>query len=104
MRKADPTLLEPVMKVTVIAPDEYLGNVIGDLNSRRGMIQGQETRPGAVQVDSMVPLANMFGYATDLRSRTQGRGQYTMEPSHYVELPKSLQEKLIAKRTGREND
>ena len=103
MRKADPTLLEPVMKVTVIAPDEYLGNVIGDLNSRRGMIQGQETRPGAVQVDSMVPLANMFGYATDLRSRTQGRGQYTMEPSHYVELPKSLQEKLIAKRTGREN-
>ena len=103
MRKANPTLLEPVMKVTVIAPDEYLGNVIGDLNSRRGMIQGQETRPGAVQVDSMVPLANMFGYATDLRSRTQGRGQYTMEPSHYVELPKSLQEKLIAKRTGRED-
>ncbi len=103
MRKADPTLLEPVMKVTVIAPDEYLGNVIGDLNSRRGMIQGQESRPGATQVDSMVPLANMFGYATDLRSRTQGRGQYTMEPSHYVELPKSLQEKLIAKRTGREN-
>ncbi len=103
MRKADPTLLEPVMKVSVIAPDEYLGNVIGDLNSRRGMIQGQESRPGATQVDAMVPLANMFGYATDLRSRTQGRGQYTMEPSHYVELPKSLQEKLIAKRTGREN-
>ena len=103
MRKASPTLLEPVMKVTVIAPDEYLGNVIGDLNSRRGIIQGQETRPGATQVNAEVPLANMFGYATDLRSRTQGRGQYTMEPSHYVELPKGLQEKLIATRSGHEN-
>ena len=91
------------MKVSVIGPDEYLGTVIGDLNSRRGQIQGQENRTGATQIDALVPLANMFGYATDLRSRTQGRGQYTMEPSHYIELPKSLQEKLIAKRGGREN-
>ncbi len=103
MRKADPTLLEPIMKVCVIVPDEYMGDVIGDLNSRRGQIQGYEMRSGAQQIDAFVPLAEMFGYATDLRSRTQGRGQYTMEPSHYIELPKSLQEKLINKRTGREN-
>ena len=103
MRKADPTLLEPIMKVCVIVPDEYMGDVIGDINSRRGQIQGYEMRSGAQQIDAFVPLAEMFGYATDLRSRTQGRGQYTMEPSHYIELPKSLQEKLISKRTGREN-
>ena len=103
MRKADPTLLEPIMKVCVIVPDEYMGDVIGDLNSRRGQIQGYEMRSGAQQIDAFVPLAEMFGYATDLRSRTQGRGQYTMEPSHYIERPKSLQEKLINKRTGREN-
>ena len=103
MRKADPTLLEPIMKVCVIVPDEYMGDVIGDLNARRGQIQGYEMRSGAQQIDAFVPLAEMFGYATDLRSRTQGRGQYTMEPSHYIELPKALQEKLIAKRTGREN-
>ena len=103
MRKADPTLLEPIMKVCVIVPDEYMGDVIGDLNARRGQIQGYEMRSGAQQIDAFVPLAEMFGYATDLRSRTQGRGQYTMEPSHYIELPKGLQEKLIAKRTGREN-
>ena len=103
MRKADPTLLEPIMKVCVIVPDEYMGDVIGDLNARRGQIQGYEMRSGAQQIDAFVPLAEMFGYATDLRSRTQGRGQYTMEPSHYIELPKSLQEKLINKRTGREN-
>ena len=103
MRKADPTLLEPIMKVCVIVPEEYMGDVIGDLNSRRGQIQGYEMRSGAQQIDAFVPLAEMFGYATDLRSRTQGRGQYTMEPSHYIELPKSLQEKLINKRTGREN-
>ena len=102
-RKADPTLLEPIMKVCVIVPDEYMGDVIGDLNARRGQIQGYEMRSGAQQIDAFVPLAEMFGYATDLRSRTQGRGQYTMEPSHYIELPKSLQEKLISKRTGREN-
>ena len=103
MRKADPTLLEPIMKVCVIVPDEYMGDVIGDLNARRGQIQGYEMRSGAQQIDAFVPLAEMFGYATDLRSRTQGRGQYTMEPSHYIELPKGLQEKLISKRTGREN-
>ena len=103
LRKADPTLLAPSMKVCVIVPDEYMGDVIGDLNARRGQIQGYEMRSGAQQIDAFVPLAEMFGYATDLRSRTQGRGQYTMEPSHYIELPKGLQEKLIAKRTGKEN-
>ena len=103
MRKADPTLLEPIMKVSVIVPEEYMGDVIGDISARRGQIQGYEMRSGAQQIDAFVPLAEMFGYATDLRSRTQGRGQYTMEPSHYIELPKGLQEKLINKRTGREN-
>ena len=98
MRKADPVLLEPMMKVDVIVPDDYLGNVIGDLNSRRGQIQGQESRPGATQVDALVPLANMFGYATDLRSSTQGRGQYSMEPHSYVEIPRSIAEKIIAQR------
>ncbi len=98
--KATPVLLEPMMKVSVIAPDEYLGNVIGDLNSRRGQIQGQESRTGATQIDALVPLANMFGYATDLRSSTQGRGQYSMEPHSYVEIPKSIAEKVIAERTG----
>ena len=103
MRKADPTLLEPIMKVSVIVPEEYMGDVIGDISARRGQIQGYEMRAGAQQIDAFVPLAEMFGYATDLRSRTQGRGQYTMEPSHYIELPKGLQENLINKRTGREN-
>ena len=103
MRKAEPTLLEPIMKVSVIVPEEYMGDVIGDISARRGQIQGYEMRAGAQQIDAFVPLAEMFGYATDLRSRTQGRGQYTMEPSHYIELPKGLQEKLINKRTGREN-
>ena len=98
-RKADPVLLEPIMKVSVIVPDEYLGTVIGDLTSRRGQIQGQEARPGAQQVDALVPLANMFGYATDLRSSTQGRGQYTMEPHSYAELPKSLRDKIVSERT-----
>ena len=99
-QKADPTLMEPIMKVSVIVPDEYLGNVIGDLNSRRGQIQGQENRSGAVQVDALVPLGEMFGYATDLRSRTQGRGQYTMEPHSYLEIPKSIREKIIDQRMG----
>jgi elongation factor G len=98
-RKADPVLLEPIMKVSVIAPDDYLGTVIGDLTSRRGQILGQEARPGAQQVDALVPLANMFGYATDLRSATQGRGQYTMEPHSYTELPKSLRDKIVSERT-----
>ena len=99
MRKADPVLLEPIMKVSVIAPDEYLGTVIGDLTARRGQILGQEARPGAQQVDALVPLANMFGYATDLRSSTQGRGQYVMEPHSYAELPKNIREKIVAERT-----
>ena len=102
MRKADPVLLEPIMKVSVIVPEEY-GRRHRRYQPRRGQIQGYEMRAGAQQIDAFVPLAEMFGYATDLRSRTQGRGQYTMEPSHYIELPKGLQEKLINKRTGREN-
>ena len=93
-RKADPTLLEPIMKVSVIVPDEYMGDVIGDLNGRRGQITKLEARAGAQQIDAFVPLAEMFGYATDLRSRTQGRGQYTMEPSHYTEIPKNIREKI----------
>ncbi|BDF71511.1 elongation factor G [Oscillospiraceae bacterium] len=97
-RKANPILLEPIMKVSAIAPDEYMGDVMGDLSSRRGMIQGTEARPGATQIDALVPLSEMFGYATDLRSSTQGRGQYTMEPHSYVEIPKSIADKIIAER------
>ncbi len=100
-QKAGPTLLEPIMKVCVIVPDEYMGDVIGDLNSRRGQIQGFEARSGAQQIDAFVPLAEMFGYATDLRSCTQGRGQYTMEPAHYIEIPKNIQEKIISQRSNR---
>ena len=99
MRKADPVILEPIMKVCVIVPEEYMGDVIGDLNSRRGQIRGFEDRPGAKQIDAFVPLSEMFGYATDLRRKTQGRGQYTMEPSHYIELPKNIAEKLVTSRT-----
>ena len=99
-QKADATLLEPIMKVVVIVPEEYMGDVIGDLNSRRGQIQGFEARSGAQQIDAFVPLSEMFGYATDLRSRTQGRGQYTMEPSHYIEIPKNIREKIIDQRMG----
>ena len=99
-KKANPVLLEPIMKVSVIVPEEYMGDIIGDLNARRGQIQGMEARSGAQQIDAMVPLSEMFGYATDMRSRTQGRGQYSMEPSHYVELPKSIQEKIIDSRGG----
>ena len=99
-QKADATLLEPIMKVCVIVPEEYMGDVIGDLNSRRGQIQGFEARAGAQQIDAFVPLSEMFGYATDLRSRTQGRGQYTMEPSHYIEIPKNIREKIIDQRMG----
>ena len=98
-RKANPVILEPIMKVAIIVPDEYTGNVVGDVSSRRGTVLGMEPRNGATQVDANVPLANMFGYATDLRSSTQGRGQYAMEPSHYIELPKSIQEDIIAKRS-----
>ena len=99
MRKADPVLLEPIMKVTVIVPEEYMGDVIGDLNSRRGAIQGMEAIAGAQQINALVPLSEMFGYATDLRSRTQGRGQYTMEPSHYDRLPENIAEKIISKKS-----
>ena len=98
-QKAGPTLLEPIMKVCVIVPDEYMGDVIGDLNSRRGQIQGMEPRGGVQAISAGVPLSEMFGYATALRSRTQGRGQYTMQPSHYTEVPKSIQEKIIDSRT-----
>lgn len=100
-RKADPVLLEPIMKVAVIVPEEYVGDVMGDLNSRRGQIQGMQPRGAAHQIDALVPLSEMFGYATDLRSRTQGRGQYTMEPNSYVEIPKSIQDKLIERRGQR---
>ncbi len=99
MRKADPVIKEPIMLVNVIMPDEYLGDVMGDLNSRRGMIQKMEALSGAQRITAMVPLSEMFGYATELRSRTQGRGQYTMEPSHYSEVPKSIQEKIVNDRT-----
>ncbi len=98
-RKANPAILEPIMKVSVTVPDEYMGTVIGDITARRGNILGQITRTGAVQVDANVPLAEMFGYATDLRSKTQGRGNYAMEPSHNSELPKSKTEELIKERS-----
>ena len=96
--KAGPTLLEPIMKVVVTAPDDYMGDVMGDINARRGQILGSDIRNGAAVIEANVPLASMFGYATDLRSKTQGRATYSMEPSHYVELPKSLQETLVGSR------
>ena len=99
MKKADPVLMEPIMQVDVMVPEEYMGDVIGDLNSRRGQIQGMEPRGGVQAISAGVPLSEMFGYATALRSRTQGRGQYTMQPSHYTEVPKSIQEKIIDSRT-----
>ena len=98
MAKAGPTLLEPIMKVSVTAPEDYMGTVVGDLNARRGQVVGTDIRNGAVIVTANVPLSTMFGYATDLRSKTQGRANYSMEPSHFVELPKSLQEKIIGNR------
>ncbi len=98
--KAGPTLLEPIMKVVVTAPDEYMGDVMGDINARRGQIVGSDIRNGAAVIEAHVPLASMFGYATDLRSKTQGRATYSMEPSHYVELPKNLQETLRGTRKG----
>ena len=98
MKKADPVLLEPIMKVCVIVPEEYMGDVIGDLNSRRGMILGMDALPGGQRINSEVPLSEMFGYATDMRSKTQGRGQYTMEPAHYAEVPKNISENIITER------
>ena len=97
-RKADPVILEPIMKVVVTVPEEYMGDVIGDLNSRRGLISGMEAVSGAQQINAMVPLSEMFGYATDMRSKTQGRGQYTMEPDHYAEVPKFVSDNIISER------
>ena len=101
MAKADPAIMEPIMKVAVIVPDDYMGDVIGDLNARRGQIQGMEALTGSQQINAFVPLSNMFGYSTDLRSKTQGRGQYSMEPSHYAEVPKNIAEGIMA---GRKKD
>ena len=102
MKKADPVLLEPIMKVTVIVPEEYMGDVIGDLNSRRGMIQGMEAENGAQRIRAQVPLSEMFGYATDMRSKTQGRGQYVMEPDTYAEVPKNIAEKIMSDRAKKD--
>ncbi|MDY4223644.1 MAG: elongation factor G [Candidatus Limivicinus sp.] len=99
-QKADPVLLEPIMKVVVTAPDEYMGDVMGDVNARRGQIVGSDIRNGTAVIEANVPLSTMFGYATDLRSKTQGRATYSMEPSQFVELPKNLQESLVSARTG----
>ena len=98
MKKADPCILEPIMKVSAIVPDDFMGTVIGDLNSRRGQILGQETNNGTAQVDALVPLSEMFGYSNDLRSKTQGRGQYSMEPDSYTEVPRSVAEKIMSAR------
>ena len=103
MRKANPIILEPIMKVSVIVPEDYMGDVIGDLNSRRGQIQGMDSRPGAQQINALVPLSEMFGYSNDLRSKTQGRGQYSMEPNSYIEVPKSIAEKIMSSRTKSTN-
>ncbi len=97
MRKADPVILEPIMKVAVIVPEEYMGDVIGDLNSRRGMIQGMDALPGAQRINAMVPLSEMFGYATDLRSQTQGRASYTMQFDSYEPAPKSIVDEVMSK-------
>ena len=99
MRKASPTLLEPIMNVTVTFPEEYMGDVMGDLSSRRGQIRGMDDNYGAKEIKAFVPLSEMFGYASDLRSKTQGRGNYVMEPSHYVEVPKSIAEGVIKERS-----
>jgi len=101
-RKASPALLEPVMKVEVVLPDEYMGDIIGDLAARRGRIEGQEARPGTQIIKALVPLSSMFGYATDMRSRTQGRATYTMHFAHYEEVPKNISDEIIARAQGRE--
>ena len=98
MRKADPVLTEPIMKVVVVCPDDYMGAIIGDLTSRRGSVTGIESMNGSQQISAFVPLSNMFGYATDMRSQTQGRGSYTMEPSHYAEVPKSIADTICSTR------
>ena len=101
MAKANPTILEPIMKVTVIGPDEYMGDIIGDISSRRGSVTGTDIRNGTVQVTCDVPLSTMFGYSTDLRSKTQGRANYSMEPSHFIELPKNLCEEIVKGHGGK---
>ena len=101
MKKCDPVIMEPIMKVDVIVPDEYMGNVIGDLNSRRGQIHNQESQDGTARVTAMVPLSEMFGYATDLRSKTQGRGQYSMEPDDYQQVPKNIADKIMTDRANK---
>ncbi|MDY2694493.1 elongation factor G, partial [Gemmiger sp.] len=101
MKKCDPVIMEPIMKVDVIVPDEYMGNVIGDLNSRRGQINNQESQDGTARVTAMVPLSEMFGYATDLRSKTQGRGQYSMEPADYQQVPKNIADKIMNDRANK---
>ncbi len=103
MRKADAVLIEPIMKVVIIVPEEYMGDVIGDVNARRGLMQGMTATPSGQQIDALIPLSDMFGYATDLRSKTQGRGQYSMEPHSYAEVPKSVAEKIIAGRMKKED-
>jgi elongation factor G len=103
LRQANSVLMEPIMKVSTTVPDDYTGTVIGDFSSRRGQIQGQESKGGTVQVDALVPLSEMFGYTNDLRSSTQGRGQYAMEPHSYLEVPKSIAEKIMASR-NKNND
>ena len=103
-QKANPVLLEPYMKVEVVIPEEYMGDVIGDLNSRRGRIEGMEARSGAQVITAFVPLSEMFGYATDLRSKTQGRGNYSMEVDHYEEVPKNIAEAITAKNKGNAQD
>ena len=103
MKRADPVLTEPIMKVVTITPDDYMGDVIGDFNSRRGQIQSMDPISGGQQITAMVPLSEMFGYATDLRSKTQGRGQYSMEPSHFAEVPKSVAEGIISLRNKDKN-
>ena len=97
MKKANPVLLEPIMKVEATIPEEYLGDVMGDINARRGKIEGMDVRAGAQIVKGFVPLAEMFGYATDLRSKTQGRGTYTMEMNHFEEVPKNITDKILSR-------
>ena len=101
-RKAQSVLLEPIMKVEISVPEEYMGDVIGDVNSRRGKMESMESRNGLQIIHSFIPLSEMFGYATDLRSKTQGRGTYAMEPSHYEEVPKSIMEGIVTSRSKKE--
>ena len=102
-RKAKAVILEPIMKVEIVVPEEYMGDVIGDVNSRRGRMEGMEAQDGMQEIRAFVPLSEMFGYATDLRSKTQGRGTYSMEPSHYEEVPKSVFETIVASRAKKED-